>query len=127
MHPRQTGVHLSDLSGPPGILAMLATEVRPIPARPPVHGAAEHQPGLLNLPPIPVLDGGHILMAVIEKIRGRPLSGRVQEYATTAFAAVLISFMLYVSFNDVVRRLPLFRIMFDQQVQIEPAGGAQKR
>ncbi|MGO8674782.1 MAG: RIP metalloprotease RseP [Limisphaerales bacterium] len=128
MHPRQTGVHLSDLSGPPGILAMLATEVR-----------ADFRLALrfmvllnislaiLNLLPIPVLDGGHILMAVIEKIRGRPLSGRVQEYATTAFAAVLISFMLYVSFNDVVRRLPLFRIMFDQQVQIEPAGGAQKR
>jgi regulator of sigma E protease len=128
VHSRQTGVHFSDLSGPPGILAMLATEVR-----------ADFRLALrfmvllnislaiLNLLPIPVLDGGHVLMAVIEKIRGRPLSPRFQEYATTAFATMLISFMLYVSFNDIVRRLPLFRIMFDQQVQIEPASGTQKR
>jgi len=127
-HSRQTGVHLSDLSGPPGILAMLATEVR-----------ADFRLALrfmvllnislaiLNLLPIPVLDGGHILMAVIERIRGRPLSRRFQEYVTTGFAAVLISFMLYVSFNDIVRRLPLFRIMFNQQVQIEPPSGAQKK
>ncbi len=120
VHSRQTGVHLSDLSGPPGILAMLATEVR-----------ADFRLALrfmvllnislaiLNLLPIPVLDGGHILMAVIEAIRGRPLSPRFQEYANTAFAAILISLMLYVSFNDVVRRLPLFRIMFNQQVQIQ--------
>jgi len=119
-HSRQTGVHLSDLSGPPGILAMLATEVR-----------ADFRLALrfmvllnislaiLNLLPIPVLDGGHILMAVIERIRGRPLSPRFQEYATTGFAVILISFMLYVSFNDIVRRLPLFRIMFTQQVQIQ--------
>jgi regulator of sigma E protease len=119
-HSRQTGVHLSDLSGPPGILAMLATEVR-----------ADFRLALrfmvllnislaiLNLLPIPVLDGGHILMAVIERIRGRPLSPRFQEYATTGFAVLLISFMLYVSFNDIVRRLPLFRIMFNQQVQIQ--------
>jgi regulator of sigma E protease len=126
-HSRQTGVHFSDLSGPPGILAMLATEVR-----------ADFRLALrfmvllnislaiLNLLPIPVLDGGHILMALIEGIRGRPLNPRVQEYANTAFAVVLISFMLYVSFNDVVRRLPLFRIMFHQQVQIEPATGAHE-
>lgn len=128
VHSRQTGVHLSDLSGPPGILAMLATEVR-----------ADFRLALrfmvllnislaiLNLLPIPVLDGGHVLMAVIEKVRGRPLSPRFQEYASTAFAALLISFMLYVSFNDVVRRLPLFRLMFNQQVQIEPANGAPKK
>jgi len=128
VHSRQTGVHLSDLSGPPGILAMLATEAR-----------ADFRLALrfmvllnvslaiLNLLPIPVLDGGHVLMAVVEKIRGRPLSPRFQEYTTTAFAAMLISFMLYVSFNDLVRRLPLFRVMFDQQVQIEPAAAAPKK
>jgi regulator of sigma E protease len=78
--------------------------------------------GILNLLPLPVLDGGHILLACIEKLRGRPLSARLQEYATTAFAALLITFMLYVSYNDVVHRFPLFRSMFGQQSQVEPQG-----
>ena len=78
---------------------------------------------ILNLLPLPVLDGGHIAMALLEKVRGRPLSRRIQEYATTAFAFLLISFMLYVSFND-FRRAPLFRLLFNQQVQIEPAAPA---
>ena len=120
VHSRQTGLHLSDLSGPPGILAMLATEVRAdfrLALR--LMVLLNISLAIFNLLPIPVLDGGHILMAVIERIRGRPLSPRLQEYATTGFAAVLIFLMLYVSFNDVVRRLPLFRIMFNQQVQIQ--------
>src|SRR5205807_3051034 len=120
LHSKQTGIGVKDLSGPPGILAMLAAELK-----------VDYRLGLkfmvllnislafLNLLPLPVLDGGHILMAVIEKLRGRPLNPRIQEYATTAFAVLLISFMLYVSYNDVVRRLPLFRSLFNQQVQIE--------
>lgn len=123
MHPKKTGVGVSDLSGPPGILAALAVELK-----------ADLRLGLrfmvllnislaiLNLMPLPVLDGGHIAMAILEKLRGRPLSPRVQESATTIFAVLLISFMLYVSYNDVVRRLPLFRTMFHQQVQIEDGG-----
>ena len=120
VHSRQTGVGVKDLSGPPGILLMLSAEVK-----------ADFRLGLkfmvllnislalLNLLPLPVLDGGHIVMAVVEKVRGRPLSPRVQEVATSAFAILLISFMLYVSYNDVVRRMPLFRSLFSQQVQIE--------
>jgi hypothetical protein len=68
---------------------------------------------------LPVLDGGHIVLALFEKVRGRPLSRRVQEYATSTFALLLISFMLYVSYNDVAKRLPLFRFMFNQQVRIQ--------
>ena len=41
---------------------------------------------IINMLPIPVLDGGHILMAVFERIRRRPLDVRVVEYTTTAFA-----------------------------------------
>ena len=73
---------------------------------------------VLNLLPVPVLDGGHVLLSVIEKIRRRPLSARIQEYATTAFAVLLISFMLYVTFFD-IRRLPFFKLMFKRDVQIE--------
>jgi regulator of sigma E protease len=74
---------------------------------------------ILNLLPLPVLDGGHILMAVVERIRGRPMEVRIVEYATTTFAVLLISFMLYVTFFDITRRLPLFRLMFNRDTQIE--------
>jgi len=65
---------------------------------------------MLNLLPLPVLDGGHIAMALLEKLRGRPLSPRVQEFTTMIFATLLISFMVYVSYNDLVKRWPLFKI-----------------
>jgi regulator of sigma E protease len=73
---------------------------------------------IINLLPIPVLDGGHILMAIIEKIRRRPLSIKFVEYTTTGFAVLLISFMLYVTFFD-IKRFSLFRAMFKNDVQIE--------
>jgi len=120
LHPKLSGVGVQDLSGPPGILAMLAVEVKTD-----YRLALEFMVllnvslALLNLLPLPVLDGGHIAMAIVEKLRGRPLSQRFQEYITTTFAMLLISFMLYVSYNDIVRRFPLFKSMFDEQVQIQ--------
>ena len=69
---------------------------------------------IINLLPIPVLDGGHIVMALVEQLFGRPLPRRLVEYTTTGFAVLLIGFMLYVSFND-VKRAPLFRSMFSNQ------------
>lgn len=46
---------------------------------------------------------------------------RLQEYATTAFAVVLLTFMAYVSFNDVWKRSGLFKSMFQQDSQVESA------
>jgi regulator of sigma E protease len=64
-------------------------------------------------------------MAILEKLRGKPLSLRFVEYTTTAFALLLISFMLYVTFFD-IRRLPLFWALFQRGSQVEtviqPAG-----
>lgn len=57
---------------------------------------------LLNLLPIPVLDGGHITLAIIEKIRRRPVNVRVLEFLQNGFALALIGFMLYVTFYDVI-------------------------
>jgi regulator of sigma E protease len=119
IHSRETGVGAKDLSGPVGILAVLASAVN-----------SDYRLALsflvllninlaiINLLPIPVLDGGHILMAIIEKIRRRPLSIKFVEYTTTGFAVLLISFMLYVTFFD-IKRIPLFRAMFKSDVQIE--------
>lgn len=119
-HSKQTGVGVKDLSGPPGILMALAAELK-----------ANFRLGLrfmvllnlnlaiLNLLPLPVLDGGHIVMSCLEKLRGRPVSRRFQEYATSVFAVLLISFMLYASFNDLVKRGSLFKFMMNQKTQIE--------
>ncbi|MBU6399964.1 MAG: RIP metalloprotease RseP, partial [Verrucomicrobia bacterium] len=57
-------------------------------------------------------------LAIIESVRRRPLSLKVQEYATTTFAVLLISFMLYVTFFD-IKRVPLFKLMFQHRPQIE--------
>jgi len=56
---------------------------------------------LLNLLPIPVLDGGHILLALIEAVRRRPVNMRVLEIVQTACALLIIGFMVYIAFFDV--------------------------
>lgn len=127
IHSKQTGVKPSDLSGPVGILSILAAEVK-----------SDYRLALsflvllnvnlaiINLLPIPVLDGGHILMAIIEKIRRRPLSPKLIEYVTTGFAVLLMVFMVYVTFFD-IKRIPLFKAMFRDGIQIEQpqSGSAQ--
>ena len=56
---------------------------------------------LLNMLPVPVLDGGHIVLAVLESIRRKPLSTRVLGAIQTTCAVLLIGFMLYLVFYDV--------------------------
>jgi regulator of sigma E protease len=56
---------------------------------------------IINLLPIPVLDGGHILLALVESVRRRPINLRILEALQGACAIFLIGFMLYVSFYDV--------------------------
>ncbi len=59
--------------------------------------------GILNLLPIPILDGGLILFLIIEAIRRKPLSRKVMERAQSIGAAVLITLIAVVSYNDVMR------------------------
>ena len=59
--------------------------------------------GIINLFPLPVLDGGHLLFFVIEAIKGSPVSEKVQEYASKFGAAVLVCLMGIALFNDFVR------------------------
>ena len=61
---------------------------------------------ILNLLPIPVLDGGHMMFATIEKVRGKPLPIAFLERAQMLFVVLLFSFMLYVTFFDVQRIFP---------------------
>jgi regulator of sigma E protease len=55
---------------------------------------------LLNMLPLPVLDGGHILLSLIEFIRRRPVSNQLLQFIQTGFAIALIGFMLYIAFFD---------------------------
>ena len=59
--------------------------------------------GLLNLFPIPLLDGGHLLFYAIETIRGRPLSERAQEVGFRIGLAVVVMLMIFATFNDILR------------------------
>jgi regulator of sigma E protease len=118
-HSKQTGVGVKDMVGPPGILTLLAYYVN-----------TDWRLALsflvllninlafINLLPVPVLDGGHIVMALVERLFGRPLPNRLVEYTTTVFAVLIIGFMLALSWND-VKRFSLFRTMFKQEVTIE--------
>lgn len=58
---------------------------------------------ILNILPIPVLDGGHIVFATIQKLLGRPVPRKVMELSYTACIVILLSFMVYVSYRDVLR------------------------
>jgi regulator of sigma E protease len=105
MHSRQTGIGARSLSGPVGIAGGWWHEI--------VHGGWRRglwfavllniNLAIINLLPLPVLDGGHILFAVIEAIRRKPLNARFVQATSMAFATLLISFMLYVTFFDIQR------------------------
>lgn len=56
---------------------------------------------VLNMLPLPVLDGGHIVMAALEWIRGKALPARFLEMIQTAFALMLMGFMLYITTKDI--------------------------
>jgi regulator of sigma E protease len=56
---------------------------------------------ILNMLPIPVLDGGHIVLAVIESVRRKPVNMRILEWVQTACATLIIGYMLYISFFDI--------------------------
>lgn len=55
---------------------------------------------IMNMLPFPVLDGGHITMAIAEAIRRRPLQSRLLEWVQTGCALMLFGFMIFVTFKD---------------------------
>lgn len=59
--------------------------------------------GLFNLLPFPVLDGGHLMFLLIEKIKGSPVDIRIQEWATNVAFLLILALAVFVTFNDVVR------------------------
>ena len=59
--------------------------------------------GLINLLPIPLLDGGHLAMYAMEMARGKPLSAQVQEYALRVGLVFLLGIMFLATWNDLVQ------------------------
>jgi len=62
--------------------------------------------GVMNLLPIPILDGGHLLYYALEVLTGRPVSARFWEIGQRAGIAVLVLLMMIAFFNDITRLLP---------------------
>lgn len=64
---------------------------------------------ILNILPIPALDGGHLLFLIIEKIQGKPVDEEIANKIMTVFFALLIALLVFVLFNDIyVLVKPLF-------------------
>ena len=59
--------------------------------------------GVLNLLPIPIFDGGHLLLLAIEKIKGSPVQERLVNAVTTVVFFLLIALALYVTYHDILR------------------------
>ncbi|MBS33106.1 MAG: RIP metalloprotease RseP [Verrucomicrobiales bacterium] len=119
-HKEQTGVGVSDLSGPVGILAMIGAMVK-IDYRLALNFLVLLNVNLaiINMLPIPVLDGGHTVMGLIEGLFRRKIPVKLQEWATTGFAVALISLMVYITFHDVFERSDIFVDMFNNEVEIK--------
>ncbi len=64
--------------------------------------------GLINLFPIPILDGGHLLFYAIEALRGRPLGERAQEYGFRIGLALVLGLMVFAKWNDIVHHIKIF-------------------
>lgn len=61
---------------------------------------------VLNILPLPVVDGGHVVLGTLEAIFRRPVGGRVLEYVQTGFVLVIMAFFLFVTFKDVGDMMP---------------------
>jgi regulator of sigma E protease len=90
------------LGGPIRIAQVSGQVCRTVSACTHLTGILSASIGLLNLFPIPLLDGGHLLFYLIEAIRGRPLSERAQEVGFRIGLAIVVMLMIFATFNDIL-------------------------
>ena len=104
LHTKKTGVGVGDLSGPLGIGWILWMKtIQDIRETLSFIVILNINLAIINLLPIPVLDGGHICVTLIEAIRRKPLNQKFIEATQTLFAALLITLMIYITFKDAGR------------------------
>jgi regulator of sigma E protease len=99
------GRESADQLGGPARIAQVAGQMASLGVMPIINLAAvlSVSIGLLNLFPIPLLDGGHLLFYAVEAIRGRPLSDRAQEVGFRIGLAIVLMLMIFATFNDILR------------------------
>ncbi|MBN9580768.1 MAG: RIP metalloprotease RseP [Afipia sp.] len=98
------GRESADQVGGPIRIAQISGQVATIGLAALIHLAAvlSVSIGLLNLFPVPLLDGGHLLFYAIEAIRGKPLSERSQELGFRVGLALVLMLMLFATYNDIL-------------------------
>lgn len=99
-----TGREAADQVGGPLRIAQISGQVATIGLTALVHLAAvlSISIGLLNLFPVPLLDGGHLLFYAVEAIRGRPLSDRAQEMGFRIGLGLVLMLMVFATYNDIL-------------------------
>ena len=99
-----TGREAADQVGGPLRIAQISGQVATIGVAALVHLAAvlSISIGLLNLFPVPLLDGGHLLFYAVEAVRGRPLSDRAQEMGFRIGLGLVLMLMVFATYNDIL-------------------------
>src|SRR4051795_6932542 len=99
-----TGREAADQVGGPLRIAQISGQVATIGVAALVHLAAvlSISIGLLNLFPVPLLDGGHLLFYAVEAVRGRPLSERAQEMGFRIGLGLVLMLMVFATYNDIL-------------------------
>ncbi|MBR0872502.1 RIP metalloprotease [Bradyrhizobium tropiciagri] len=99
-----TGREAADQVGGPLRIAQISGQVATIGVGALIHLAAvlSISIGLLNLFPVPLLDGGHLLFYAVEAVRGRPLSERAQEMGFRIGLGLVLMLMVFATYNDIL-------------------------
>ena len=99
-----TGREAADQIGGPMRIAQISGQVATIGLTALIHLAAvlSISIGLLNLFPVPLLDGGHLLFYAVEAVRGRPLSERAQEMGFRIGLGLVLMLMVFATYNDIL-------------------------
>jgi regulator of sigma E protease len=99
-----TGREAADQVGGPIRIAQISGQVATIGVAALIHLAAvlSISIGLLNLFPVPLLDGGHLLFYAVEAVRGRPLSDRAQEMGFRIGLGLVLMLMVFATYNDIL-------------------------
>ncbi|MET0970693.1 MAG: RIP metalloprotease RseP [Tardiphaga sp.] len=99
-----TGREAADQIGGPMRIAQISGQVATIGLTALIHLAAvlSISIGLLNLFPVPLLDGGHLLFYAVEAARGRPLSERAQEVGFRIGLGLVLMLMVFATYNDIL-------------------------
>ena len=99
-----TGREAANQVGGPLRIAQISGQVATIGLAALIHLAAvlSISIGLLNLFPVPLLDGGHLLFYTVEAVRGRPLSERAQEMGFRIGLGLVLMLMVFATYNDIL-------------------------